>query len=255
MKINEPDGDAFTVKVIGYPTNGFISVDKDGKIVYVPEDGFSGSDTMVYSVMDKYGAESERATLDIKVEKNESGIEFADMQRDMSNLYAHRMCSNNVMVYRISEGKYYFDPEAAVTKMEFLVMAMCVSGEDAGIVAVADSAVNDDNGLSSGLKGYLSAANDKGLILLENGGFSPNEKITVADASYIIASILKLPKAGMADSSADASAVYASMIAAADAGFFETLSPDAVITKQEAAKLLCRMEDYMKENNMMPDVD
>ena len=251
LKINEPNGDDFTINVITYPTDGYIDVSADGKVIYTSKDGFSGNDRMIYTVTDRFGAVSEKATLEINVEKNENKLYFADMEENMLHLYAHRMCRDDVMVYRYEDGKYLFDPDKPVSKIEFLVMLMNVTGEDTDIVAVADSAIADDNGLSSGLKGYLSAASEKGLIKLQNGYFSPKETITVADAAYMITASLDLPMIRSEDAIAENSNnALSSILAASNAGFFDKVEPSHTLTKAETAKLLCNVEDYMSENNM-----
>jgi hypothetical protein len=130
-------------------------------------------------------------------------------------------------------------------------MMMNAAGLDADIAAVADSAISDDDGLSTGLKGYLSAANEQNLIKLNNGAFSPFEKITVADAAYMISSALKLP--GSDGGSIEASTqdrTLASILAANKAGFFGSADPSHTLTKQETAEVLCKIIDYIKENNM-----
>lgn len=254
LSFTEPNGDDYTINVITYPRNGYIKLNSDGSYVYTPEDGFSGGDSMVFTVTDRFGKVSDRATLKINVEENEGAIYFADMQDDMNHLYAHKMCKNNVMVYRCENGNYYFDPDAPVSKLDFLVMLMTVTGHDSDITAVADSAASDDTGLSSGLKGYLSAANEKGLIKLENGTFSPKQDITVASAAYMVASALKLP--GLSTESASTGSsdrTITSILATVNAGIFETGEPSHVLTKSETAKILCMVEDYMADNNMNAD--
>ncbi len=253
LKINEPNGDEFTINVITYPTDGSIKINNDGTVIYTPESGFSGSDSMVFTVTDRFGAVSDRATLEIDVEKNENGLYFADMEENLLHLYAHRVCRDDVMVYRYEDGQYLFDPDKPVSKIEFLVMLMNVSGHDTDIVAVADSAIADDSGLSSGLKGYLSVASEKGLIKLENGYFSPKETITVADAAYMITAALDLPTAKNENAGSENSeSALSSMVAASNAGFFNKTEPSHVLTKAETAKLLCSIEDYMTENNLKP---
>lgn len=251
LSISEPNGDDYVINVITYPSDGFITVSPDGSVVYIPEEGFSGKDSMVFTVTDRFGAVSERATLSIGVEKNESGLYFADMQDDMSHIHAHKMCRDNIMVYRYEKGSYYFDPEKAVSKMDFLVMAMCVSNQNADIVAVADSAALDDDGLSSGLKGYLSAAAEKGIIRLDNGRFLPYEGVTVADAAYMISTALKLPKVKDPSVSAgDKSDLSIHISSAVNAGIIDSSNPEKVLTKAEVAVILCRMQKYMEENNI-----
>lgn len=251
LKITEPNNDEFTINVITYPQDGFITVSSAGEIIYTPEEGFHGKDEMIFSVTDRFGKTSETASLEITVEKNQSGIYFADMAEDYSHLYAHRMCRDNVMVYRYENGSYYFDPSAEVTKMEFLVMMMNVSELDSDITAVADSIVTDDSGLSSGLKGYLSAASEKGLLLLQAGSFAPSEGITLSEAAYMISSALKLPNSGSVSADTTGSGALSAVV---DAGIIlpenGAVDPAKILTKSDTAKLLCSIEDYMIANNM-----
>lgn len=255
LSITEPNGDAFTVNILTYPTNGFISVSKSGEVVYTPNDGFHGRDSMVFNVSDDYGLSSSNATLSINVQENTSGLYFADMQDNSYHLYAHRMCANDAMIYRKTNGEYYFDPEAKVTKADFLVMMMCVVGLDGDVTAVADSAVNDDENLSSGMKGYLSAAVEKELIKLDKGNFSPEAEITVGEAAYMITKGLSLPYVGSESASADSDGNIAiSVMAAVKAGVLTdndgSVDVNATLTKAETAKILCGIEDYMAANNM-----
>ena len=88
-------------------------------------------------------------------------------------------------------------------------------------------------------------------IKLDNGSFSPNESITVADAAYMIASVLKLPGVDSESvSSGESDKTFASLLAATNAGIFDTAEPTQTITKSECAEILCRIDDYMTENNM-----
>ncbi|MBR6563543.1 MAG: cadherin-like domain-containing protein [Clostridia bacterium] len=256
LEINEPDGDGFTINVITYPSDGYVTVDSDGVVVYTPEEGFIGSDKLVYSVTDRFGKTSEVATLSITVAENEGGITFADMSEDARHLYAYKLCSKNIMVYRYENGEYLFDPAQPVSKLDFLVMLMSASGQDNDVLAVADSSVTDDGGLSSGLKGYLSAAAEKDIIKLDNGAFSPKSDVTVSDAAYMIASVLDLP--GLDSESilsGESDRSFASLIAVTDAGIFDVAEPAQTLTKGDTAEILCRVLDYMRENNMSGAID
>lgn len=258
LNITEPNGDDYTVNVITYPTEGEIKINSLGEVVYTPDEGFSGNDRMVFTVTDRFGAVSPSTVLSIEVGENPNNLCFEDMKDDPNHIYAHRMCASDTMIYRVSDGKYYFDPETVVTKMEFLVMAMNVSKLDAEITAVADSAVKDDTDLSSGMKGYLSAAAEKGLIRLQNGNFSPKSEITVAEASYIICEALDLPMNSADSASADgAEDTFVTVSAAVNAGILslvgDSVDVGKTLTKSETALILCRIEDYMTANNMRSD--
>ena len=188
------------------------------------------------------------------MDKNPNGICFADMKDNPIHLDAYKMCNENVMVYRYENGEYYFDPDAPVSKMDFLVMVMCVSGKDSDVTAVADSIADDDSGLSSGLMGYLSQAYECGLIKLENGKFSPKSNITVADAAFMVSKALDLPFVGSNMVSADGDSQYNAIEASVSAGIFdmdfEAIDSNATLTKSDAARLLNRMAEYMQENNI-----
>lgn len=254
LSIREPNGDEYTINVITYPTDGYINVNAHGEVVYTPEKGFFGNDKLVYSVTDCFGKISETATLKIQVAENQSGITFADMEENPNHLYAHQMCENNVMVYRSENGEYYFDPDNPVSKMDFLVMLMCVAEMDRDITAVADSVADDDTGLSSGLKGYLSEAYNCGLIKLNDGKFMPKESITVADAAYMTAAALNLPLGDSQTATGEETAVYNAVSAAVYAGLLDAedgaVDTKAILTKSDAARLLWGISNYIKDNNI-----
>lgn len=250
LNITEPNGDSFTVNVVTYPTDGYITVNKGGNVVYTPKKGFDGNDKMVYTVTDSYGNVSDSATLSINVLKNQGDLVFKDMESNPNHIYAHKMCRDNVMVYRMENGEYYFDPQSNVSKIEFLVMAMCVTGLDASVTAVADSVITDDTQLSSGLKGYISYAAKEKLINIQNGKFSPADSITLSDAAFTVAKALNLPVTAAANGTrlqpAVAAMLSANLLTAEEAA----ADPTATLSKEYTAKLLCRIEDYIKENNI-----
>lgn len=244
LNITEPNGDIYTINVETYPEKGLITVNEKGKIIYTPHSGFSGKDRMVYSVTDCFGKKSQSAVVDFQVLKNESGIYFADMKDDENHIFAHRMCEKDIMIYHYENGEYYFQPDANVSKMDFLVMLMCVSGLNKDIVAVADSVVDDDTGLSSGFKGYLSSAYEKNLILLENGRFSPKDNITLEDAVYMASAALDLPEGSkLFDFSVDREKLAGVVVSEEDGN-------NIMLTKSQVAQFLCMVEDYMLENNV-----
>ena len=62
----DPDGDALTVEEVGVPANGTTSINPDGTVRYVPDEGFSGVDTFTYTVGDGHGgADVATVTVDV----------------------------------------------------------------------------------------------------------------------------------------------------------------------------------------------
>ncbi|MBO4452467.1 MAG: cadherin-like domain-containing protein [Clostridia bacterium] len=244
LQISDHDGDEITLRVVSYPKNGNIEISEDGRVFYTPEEGFTGHDRLVYTASDKYGAESAGAVLSIDVAENTSGVVFSDMEGDEAHLAAHYLCENAIMTYRSEDGKYVFEPDAGVSRIEMLVMTMCASGLENSVNAVADSVAADDAGLSSGMKGFLAAAVSKGIVKLENGNFGPNSAVTFGDAAKMAASALSLPLL----TSAEGDAVINSLIregiiaSAEDSG--------KALTRRDCALLLYGVAKYAKANNM-----
>ena len=210
----------------------------DGSYVYYPKADYDGSDTLVYTATDKYGNASRTAKLDISVRENPTGLYFADMADDAAHYAAYRMCSANVMTYRRESGSYYFDPDTPVSRAEYLVMIMTVCGADTALAAVADSAASDDGGLSSGIKGYITAAAEKGIIRLENGKFRPYDTVTASEASFTAARLLSL-----AGEDTLAAAISSGVVSAGTDG-------GKKLTKRDIADILASAADYITQSGL-----
>lgn len=248
----DPNGDEVTVNILNYPKEGFLEVMADGRVFYTPNSGYTGNDSLTYTVTDRYGAVSDRATMKITVSENKSGIFFADMDGDPAHLSAQQMCENEIMTYKYADGEYTFDPDGEVKRIDFLVMLMCTTGLSDSVNAVADSIVTDDNGLSSGLKGFLAAAADKGIIKLENGNFRPKSSVTFAEAATMVASAISIPAfdttGAVFGSNGDMGASLASLVR--DGIIDSAEDPGRVLTRRECATVLYRVSKYLTDNNI-----
>ncbi len=65
---SDEDGDALTIKSHTAPKNGTVK-ESDGKLVYTPNDGFSGDDSFEYTITD--GEDDDSATVVVTVEEEE----------------------------------------------------------------------------------------------------------------------------------------------------------------------------------------
>ncbi len=54
---SDPEGDPMTVESVTQPANGAVALDEDA-LVYTPDQGFTGVETLTYTVADAHGAES-----------------------------------------------------------------------------------------------------------------------------------------------------------------------------------------------------
>jgi hypothetical protein len=66
---NDPDGALVnsSVKIVGQPSSGTVTVDENGSASYTPNENFFGTDTFTYTVDDAEGATSNEATVTITV--------------------------------------------------------------------------------------------------------------------------------------------------------------------------------------------
>lgn len=74
----DPDGTlaAASVAIVSGPAHGSASVNSSGAITYTPAEGFSGADTLTYTVEDNEGARSNTATVSIAVHAGQSVFTF-----------------------------------------------------------------------------------------------------------------------------------------------------------------------------------
>ena len=72
----DPEGDALSIQSVKSVTGGTVTLNADGSIEFVPEEGFSGDATFEYVVVDAHGA-SDTATVTVHVEPISSGLEVA----------------------------------------------------------------------------------------------------------------------------------------------------------------------------------
>jgi hypothetical protein len=83
----DPDGDPLTAQihatpVSSFPTNGTLSLNADGSFTYLPDFGFSGTDTFTYIARDPRGG-NDTATVTITVNPSTAGLQndnFTDAQ-------------------------------------------------------------------------------------------------------------------------------------------------------------------------------
>ncbi len=251
LPVSDPNGDTVECRLVRYPRHGFVFLE-NGKAVYRPEEGFTGEDSFVYLASDRFGNTSAPHTVTVTVTENKSGIVFADLADSPVHNAAIRLCEADVMTYRMENGAYYFDPDAPVSKIDCLIMMMCLTGQDEVVTAVTDTEAKDDGALSAGKKGFLQAAIAHGAVYLQNGAFSPEHDVTAADAAYMAMRLLGVPALSAKQEFADLQSVPAwactALVSADSAGVLQAmdglLDADRVLTRADVALLLENMKAY-----------
>ena len=252
LEAPDPNGDTdVTYRITSYPRHGTLSL-KGSTAVYTPKEGYTGTDRFTYIATDRYGASSPERTVSISVVKNKTGLYFTDLEGSPIHNAAIRLCAEEVMTYRAGENGYLFDPDAPVSKIDCLVMMMCLCGQAEQVSAAADSEAMDDGMLSAGKRGFLQTGISLGAVHLEEGMFRPNDPVTAADAAYMATALLGVPalSAKQPFSDLEATPVWAcaALVSADSSGLLSArdglLDADATLTRADVAQLLENMRRY-----------
>ena len=195
LSASDPEDDAVVYKIVRQPKHGEVFLDETtGKYVYVPAENYSGKDKFTYVAKDEYGNVSEQASVTLNVKKNKRGIVYSDMKYNDAYTEAVTVGEKGILVGETVGGKRYYYPEKAVSRGDFLIMAMNAAEIPADIPARTSFA--DDGDISDDLRGYVCAAERLGVIfgVEKDGGryFMGNETITVSQAATIVSRIISL---------------------------------------------------------------
>ena len=227
-----------------------------GTYVYTPLEGFVGSDRFSYVARDKYGNYSALETVNVSVALPGTSVTYVDMKGSEAYNAALSLTEAGIMSGTQVGNQYYFYPDIAVSRVEFLVMAM----NAAGITEVPDVASTvffDDAEIPASMKGYVAAAYEMKYIsgTLSQGKlcFLPNESITRAQAAVMLSNIVGLCDVAVTPTFADGrdipvwatEAIYslnAAGIMNSDQGY---ITPTATVTRAQTAQLLSAVMKYV----------
>lgn len=196
LDVYDAEGDKVIFEMVKAPRNGLLKLSSDGEYVYEPTLGYVGNDSFKYVVQDEYGNYSTLREIELEVELQSSSVVFSDLANDKYHIAAINLTEKGITAAQEVDGKYYFYPDAELGRLEYLVMAMKNVGievNDSGSTTV----FADDSQIPAGLKGYVNTAVELGIIsgrINEKGEpvFSPNVKITRAEAAVMLNNMAEL---------------------------------------------------------------
>ena len=249
----DPDGDDCIYEIVSYPKKGLLTLSgEDGEYVYIPREGYVGKDSFCYVARDRYGNYSAAAEVSVLVSRASLASGFDDMKNSSAHAAAIKLSEKGIMSgTQIGDG-YYFQPDKAVSRSEFVVLAM----QTLGIREVNNlrtTGFSDDADIPASMKGYVAAAHELEYI---NGSyvdgklcFLPDESITRAEAAVIVGRMLEAAVPVISPSFSDAEDVPAwaqnSLAALSSMGVIETsggkISANEIMTRGETAKMLFAM--------------
>ena len=240
----DPEGDILTYRLVKKPARGQVTIGEDGQFVYTPYENKTGKDSFTYIAMDTVGNASDPATVKVKIEKPDTKVTYADLDGHPAHRDAIRLAEEGVFVGECVGEQYFFQPDALVTRGEFLAMSMDTA-EVETLAGVTRTGFADDEDIPTWAKPYVSAALMGGLIQgsRDEAGqvvFQANDSITRAEAAVMLDRML-----GVTDVDAGAfgpaeAPVWAAQAAAnlTTCGVLEGGSLGDSLTRAEAAGLL-----------------
>lgn len=248
----DPEGDLLAFQIVKKPARGSVTMPADGgnEFVYTPYENKKGKDTFTYVAIDSAGNQSKPATVTIQIEKAKTTISYADLDGSGAHRAAIRLAEAGVYVGECIGDTYFFRPDTALTRDEFLALSMSVLNR-APLEGVTVTGFADDVAIPTWAKGYVSAALKDGLI---QGGrneegmvtFGAGAPITRAEATVLLNRMLRVAdvSAGAyADSDAAPAWAYQSAVNLETCGVFRTdstgaLALDNTVTRGDAAQML-----------------
>lgn len=258
LRITDPENDSVTFEIVKYPEKGVLTLtDRTlGTYVYTPITDFVGKDSFTYIATDQYGNRSEPAQVTIRVKENGASVVYSDLIGEAAQYHALRLTADGIATVRYENGSAVFEPSEAVTRLDFLVMAMKAAGYR--VSTTADQTVfADDTDIPSSVKGYVCAAVNMGFVngvQTDNGlYFYPNASITRAEAAVILNRMMDLDQPLIRPVFSDADSIPAYAIEAIHAlsgvGILEcignAISAGVVLNRGQCAEILGSMMDFL----------
>ena len=211
----DPEGDPLTFEIVSAPSHGLLIMTSAecGEYVYLPQRGYRGTDSFRYVVRDMYGNYSAAAEVKVEVLEPAVSVQYEDMQGRREYNAALTMAAAGIMQGTSLDGKTYFYPEATVSRLEFLTMAMQAIGVGS-VPTVSDTGFEDDADIPVDAKGYVAAAYSLGYVKGSTDAegnlcFLPNATITKAEAAVILRRMVDVEASQLTPAFADSSDIPA----------------------------------------------
>ncbi|MGI5962608.1 MAG: S-layer homology domain-containing protein [Lawsonibacter sp.] len=194
----DSEGDTLTFQLTSTPARGAVTMAEDGssQFVYTPYENKTGSDSFTYVALDPAGNTSSEAKITIRIEKPDTKVTYSDLEGHTAHKAAIRLAEEGIYVGQYFDGRYFFDPDAPVSRAQFLTMAMAVAGMEP-LEGVTMTGFSDDQAIPTWAKGAVSAALKAGAIQGSqdsNGApvFGAEEPVTRAEATVMLNNLLNI---------------------------------------------------------------
>ncbi len=212
----DPEEDEMTFEIVRYAAHGRVTLtDKHtGAYTYTPDKGYVGTDAFSYVVRDQYGNYSTSAVVHLTISEKPASVTYADIEGIEEAASILRVSAAGVMNGTRVGANQYFKPTEAMSRAEFLVIAMHAAGITEGDVAgLSAPSFADADQIPEAMAKYVSLAVRRGYVAGKLVGeelcFCPDEPITRAEAAVILSNIIGYAKQTTVNAFADADAMPA----------------------------------------------
>ena len=198
LTAQDPEGDIFEYQIVRSPRKGELELDQaSGHFTYTPFDGARGRDSFTYVAIDAQGNISPEGTVSIRIERQSRQVQYEDMRGHPAHFAAISLAERDIFVGEQIGGRHFFNPNAPVSRGEFLAMSMRLAKSDL-LTGVIRTGFADDEQIGAWLKPYVSTALFDGIIQgihRPDGSiiFAPESHITISEAAVLLNNVLDLP--------------------------------------------------------------
>ena len=249
----DPKGGTLRFEITTEPVKGSIALAEDGSFLYTPAADRRGRDYFGYKAVDETGNRSQEATVIIQILKPKKAVTYADMQGTAGEYAAVALSELGLYNGRKICGVSCFEPEASMSRGEFLSMCMALTGKPL-LSGIYRTGYLDDDLIPAWQKAYASAAAINGVyrgLSTESGVvFSGEEPITYAEASVLLDTALELENVSYLSgyTELDLRQAQACMnLSAYTAEVPEGTRQDTLLTRLDAAKMLVAAWEFLEQ--------
>ena len=113
--------------------------------------------------VDAVGNSSDPATVKVKIEKPDTKVTYSDLTATRPTRRPSGWAEEGIFVGECMNGSYFFQPDAPVTRSQFVAMVMDTVGLDA-LEGVERTGFADDGAIQTWAKPYVASALKSGLV-------------------------------------------------------------------------------------------
>ena len=254
---SDAEGDDLTFAVVDEPRKGTVEID-GANFTYTPEENATGADRFTYAVTDSAGHVSQPATVSVTIEKVKSGVTYSDTAGSAAAAAAQDLAEQGIFVGARIGDQYYFEPERAVSRSEFVAMALETAGRD--VTAVTMTGFCDDAAIPTWAKAYAAAGVADGIVqgtsTAEGVAFRGDSPITFNEAATVLNRLLDVEDVDLAAWYAGRETVPSWAAQAVGnleavnvlaAGSFGSDSLDTTVTRADAAQMLSAARTLLEQ--------